>query len=775
MAATLGPQSARRLQGRGVGGGEIEPPSRDGLLIGGAAAAAAPQLPDDVRLLKERNTALEEQLWRANKELQHYQSRYGPSERDADVGKVPDEMPPWLSEPGMMSPLLKAYDGRIAELREAFERREQDFRTLSDQMETILAENEELRSAQRRHVEGILGSGGDGVGAAGVGLGRAEEAAELNERLDTLFAENSVLVQQNNVLKEEASRLQAYCDARNAEMSKLTEVMQEAGESVSRSEARIKDLEGAKAACEAEALEKATLLASAEESLASARSAFQTAEGANAKLVKQVADYKAALLEKSRLLDSEREGLTAKVHSGAERIHELQGLLGAKTEDCDALQKRLRDATRELETVRADAEGMVQVLSGLERQIEDFAAKEASLTAAKRDCSRRVDDALLERDRAVALERQSREELRRVRDRRAALREERAREGASEASEARRRLGQLLASREKEFRDLLGELSAAKQRLDLAKEAQRAAERKYAAVAADWESYRATFDGRTAQLEQRSARAEAAAEAAAAALSAAQDALSAAERDKKERNSAEAARLEALERERDLRQREVERLRSLLREKDAAHEKALAGARRHEARAALLQQRLSNCAAEAKLAGENEAQELRLSARRLEAALAEAREGARAEVEAARRERDRGAAEGDARMSRAQRRLDEECEIAQRLSQRNQELSDRLSQEATRRAGVEHELRTAGAEAKRLAAELEEAERRAAGLSAQLAESVGEQRGLAREEGRLKAQLSQARGQVLRLEREAQHRAQGARRAELAARAGEAF
>lgn len=56
-----------------------------------------------------------------------------------------------------------------------------------------------------------------------------------------------------------------------------------------------------------------------------------------------------------------------------------------------------------LESTRRNAEGMLQVMSGMKRQIKELSAREDSTIAAVRKSKQKMEDALLARDQARTL------------------------------------------------------------------------------------------------------------------------------------------------------------------------------------------------------------------------------------------------------------------------------------------------------------------------------------------------------------------------------------
>lgn len=142
---------------------------------------------------------------------------------------------------------------------------------------------------------------------------------------------------------------------------------------------------------------------------------------------------------------SEDEGQTAmrKMKAAEDYVKELQVSLLQKTQDLDAAQEVARKLKREYQSTRQDAEGMLQVfliflpmawvlifniilplllpaqvMSGLERQLSEYSAREAEVERIAKDSKEKVEEALVVRDQAVAREEQLRREVERLHDER---------------------------------------------------------------------------------------------------------------------------------------------------------------------------------------------------------------------------------------------------------------------------------------------------------------------------------------------------------------------
>ena len=190
----------------------------------------------------------------------------------------------------------------------------------------------------------------------------------------------------------------------------------------------------------------------------SAKEEIQIALKANDKALKrkekECKDLKDALNELSRAATLEQEQLEDRMNHVILTGNDLRSSLRNTESQLDETKESLRALQVEYETARADAEGMLKVMNGMENQLSEYAEREDQVAALSKESKERVEAALLERDQAVAREVQSRQEIARLLEKRKNLALEMS-EAEEKASEAMR--GKMLAKlkqRDQEVTDL---------------------------------------------------------------------------------------------------------------------------------------------------------------------------------------------------------------------------------------------------------------------------------------------------------------------------------
>jgi chromosome segregation protein len=93
-------------------------------------------------------------------------------------------------------------------------------------------------------------------------------------------------------------------------------------------------------------------------------------------LQSQLLDYE-NLLENVKL-NAERkdESFAARYQNVCARLRELNSLVDDRSKRVEALEDQLRATTSELDSVRQDCEGMLQVMTSMEKQLTQYCARE---------------------------------------------------------------------------------------------------------------------------------------------------------------------------------------------------------------------------------------------------------------------------------------------------------------------------------------------------------------------------------------------------------------
>lgn len=321
-------------------------------------------------------------------------------------------------------------------------------------MEKILAENTSLweeRAQRERDDDGQL-----------MNPLNAELVHELNERVEILLAENAILLERKELVSNELEQCQAELEQRTSEVteltdrvSNLTKDLQLARGGSGRAE---KDREEAAAAVLrlSDAMGKLTSELEEAKELAAT---WQQRAVANENVVQ---DLRKQL--KQLALKSEEEGAATmrRVKAAEDRVRELHGQLQVKIQECDASQELVRKLRREYQSTRQDAEGMLQVMGGLERQLAEYSNREMEVEKLARESKEKIEEALVTRDQSIARQQQYKQEMERLLEEKKNAEAVRLREVEAAAEAARSVCGAQIRAIEGELADATGALTKAK-------------------------------------------------------------------------------------------------------------------------------------------------------------------------------------------------------------------------------------------------------------------------------------------------------------------------
>lgn len=113
---------------------------------------------------------------------------------------------------------------------------------------------------------------------------------------------------------------------------------------------------------------------------------------------KQCHQYEQQVQQVTRQMDEEGLNTVRRIKMFDDRIKELQLQLLQKTQDLDNAQEVARKLRREYQSTRQDAEGMLQVMSGLERQLAEYSNREAEIERIATESKEKLEEAYVARD-----------------------------------------------------------------------------------------------------------------------------------------------------------------------------------------------------------------------------------------------------------------------------------------------------------------------------------------------------------------------------------------
>lgn len=324
-------------------------------------------------------------------------------------------------------------------------------------MEDIVAENTELRDIQMQNLKNQASKASDNT--ATQGPINSEIIAEMNDRIDILMAENASLVEQKGSLSMEIEGLQNELQARTSEVESLAERL-----STTTRELKSCAIQGVQAEKERDEAAKEAVAMS---------DALGRMDGEMGILREQLVMWQQKCTDAETMIaDMKKEVSSAVDHSNAsalssmrrvkaaeDRVKDVQMQMIKKSVELDSAQELIRKLKREYQSTRQDAEGMLQVMSGLERQINEYSSREAEVEARERKSREDIENALTERDQSVARADQNKREIERLLEERKKFHEARQSELEAAADAARARSMEQVRACESEMTQLAEALS----------------------------------------------------------------------------------------------------------------------------------------------------------------------------------------------------------------------------------------------------------------------------------------------------------------------------
>ena len=361
---------------------------------------------NEIDRLRKENTSMRDHLQRALKELRLYQLKY-PSAYITIDNNDDENLPPWTTSPDVVTPLFEAYDTRIKELEEIGIQQSSQIATFREKIGTLVTENDKLRLSQLESIK-QMSSKGDGIHIS------SELEDELNERINILMAENSIMLEQKTIINAELDKYQNELIERTQDLAIATQKLSVASKDIQNYRSQIVQLEKDREEVATQAVNFSDNLGKVEMEVDELRLKLLKSEQRCNDLERDIQD-----------LSSQNKGIKDKIHEdihmyvqrskiAEERVRELHTLLLNKNKELDSANEVIRKLKREYQSTRQDAEGMLQVMSGLERQLLGYTSREAEVEKLAKDNKEKVEIALMERDRAIGKEEQLSKELQRL-------------------------------------------------------------------------------------------------------------------------------------------------------------------------------------------------------------------------------------------------------------------------------------------------------------------------------------------------------------------------
>jgi chromosome segregation ATPase len=118
---------------------------------------------------------------------------------------------------------------------------------------------------------------------------------------------------------------------------------------------------------------------------------------------KKNTQYEQQLQQLTQQLEDDGLNTVRKFKAFEDRVKELQLQLLQKSQELENAQEVARKLRREYQSTRQDAEGMLQVMSGLERQLAEYSNRESEIERLAGESKEKLEEAYVARDQVRVL------------------------------------------------------------------------------------------------------------------------------------------------------------------------------------------------------------------------------------------------------------------------------------------------------------------------------------------------------------------------------------
>jgi chromosome segregation ATPase len=241
-----------------------------------------------------------------------------------------------------------------------------------------------------------------------------ELLTELQQRIAVVMDENAILVEQKVVLSTELDRQQSLVTKQVKELHELHNTVGELTREIGILRNSIAQLEGERNEAAKHALQCSDMLGKNEQEIEVLQEQLIITQAKS----KELESINAGLDKKCRLMsqkyDEEGINVVKKLHIIEERVKELTMLNHQKQSELDTTTDVLRKLRSEYHTTRQDAEGMLQVMNGMEKQLNEYAIREDMINKLQVEAREKLEEAITIKEECIVKEEQSQREIERL-------------------------------------------------------------------------------------------------------------------------------------------------------------------------------------------------------------------------------------------------------------------------------------------------------------------------------------------------------------------------
>ncbi|XP_056317571.1 sodium channel and clathrin linker 1 [Danio aesculapii] len=352
---------------------------------------------------------LRDQVNRLNSVLGRYQDEFPPP---SSVSQVEDAVieAPWLSDRGLMAPLIEEYDRHIQQMETQLKFYQRQMTDVKASLEQVVKENERLHAEQRLSIEKQLQS--LSAGAEGDAAADAMAISNLEEQVKCAVEEKERVLQMWQTASQELDRLQTQIQSsvsdgqihaveRQHMQSQLAQLQQHTQKlQLTNQKLDLTNQQFVKTVAEQSA-ELEDLRRQLRQAKLDQRSAATKVEEMN-RLVQNVQDQMQRREEDAAEAQGREEASDRRLQQLQAALNQLEARLKSATQDCESVRRKQTDCERQV----GELQGRCSSLE--EEKFEALSRLRSSIQLAE--------EASLQREQAQLREKQRVEELEKMKD-----------------------------------------------------------------------------------------------------------------------------------------------------------------------------------------------------------------------------------------------------------------------------------------------------------------------------------------------------------------------
>jgi chromosome segregation ATPase len=264
-------------------------------------------------------------------------------------------------------------------------------------MEILITENEELRLKHLTELNHDPSSFLTGVGGLGGINGplTSEMILNIQEKLKIVMDENSLLTEQKIVLTNELDKQQSTIEKQFSELSLSSIKISDLFTQLTKLQEELTVVSEERDDAAKHALSCSNALGKGEQEIEQLTEELMLARKKLKESEKEVIELKKQVKMVSLQYDEEGSNAIERVKAAEERVKELHSLLFTRNQEMENLNEVLRKLRNEYTSTRNDAEGMLQVMTGMERQLNEYASREETMNKLTNESRQKMEEAIL--------------------------------------------------------------------------------------------------------------------------------------------------------------------------------------------------------------------------------------------------------------------------------------------------------------------------------------------------------------------------------------------